>query len=289
MQHADRISLNALRIFVAVADCSSMKMAAAQLGVTSGAVSHQVRGLEQSLGVRLLHRQNNSIRLSDEGESLYRQALPAIRKLQSALEATMSGLASISVQVPVTLATRWLIPRLDTFHARHPELRIQIETTSVSGVPHDSGSDLVLAYFPLNTAPPEAEVLLEDMARPYLSPQLLQRSGQSPRLEQIPALQCAAENWDWQHWLRECGREATNLRWSSRFDLDDVALRAATAGMGMVLASSFIISDDLDLGTLCPFPESQEVRLGAYVLFRKSPQTRASDRFAEWLKRIARG
>ena len=289
MQLLDRISLNALRVFATVAECGSMKLAAARLGVTPGAVSHQVRGLEAALGVRLLHRQNNSIRLSDAGESLYRQAQPAIRKLQAALEATLSGLADLSVQVPVTLATRWLIPRLEAFRARHPDLRIRIETTSVNGLPPDSGADFVLAYFPLETAPPEAEVLLEDLSRPYLAPSLLRSAGANPRLEQIPALQCAAGNWDWENWLHESGHAAAKLRWSGHFDIDDAALRAAVAGIGMVLAPQFIIADDLDAGTLCAFPAAPEVRLGTYVLLRNDPQTRRGDRFAAWLRDLAAG
>lgn len=287
MQNADRISLNALRVFAIVAECGSMKLAAARLGVTAGAVSHQVRGLEDALGVRLLHRLNNSIRLTEAGDRLHRQAHPAIRGLQSALEATLSGLAEISVQVPVTLATRWLIPRLDAFRARNPDLRIRIETTSVNGMPPHGGADIVLAYFPLWTAPPDAEILLEDLSRPHLSPALLHRAGGKPRLDEIPALQCAGGNWDWQSWLRESNHEGTSLRWSGHFDLDDAALRAAVAGLGMVLAPRFIIADDLAAGTLCPFPEAKEVRLGAYVLFRKAPQTRWSDRFVDWLKSLA--
>jgi len=287
VQHVDRISLNALRVFAAVAECSSMKLAAARLGVTAGAVSQQVRGLEEALGVRLLTRLNNSVQLTGAGETLYRQAHPAIRNLQTALEATLSGLTEISVQVPVTLATRWLIPRLDAFRARHPDLRIRIETTSVNGMPPHSGADIVLAYFPMKTAPPDAEVLLEDLSRPYLSPGLLHSTGPGPRLDQIPALQCAAGNWDWQNWLRESGHAAASLRWSGHFDLDDAALRAAVAGLGMVLAPRFIIADDLKAGTLCPFPETRDVRLGAYVMLRNGPQTRWRDRFVEWLRNLA--
>ncbi|MGL6209525.1 MAG: LysR family transcriptional regulator, partial [Paracoccaceae bacterium] len=72
MHKSSRISLNALRVFGTVADCGSIKLAAAQLGVTAGAVSHQVKGLEESLGLRLLDRANNSIRLTEAGEILHR-------------------------------------------------------------------------------------------------------------------------------------------------------------------------------------------------------------------------
>jgi LysR family transcriptional regulator, glycine cleavage system transcriptional activator len=287
LQHVDRISLNALRVFVVVAECSSMKLAATRLNVTAGAVSQQVRGLEDVLGVRLLHRLNNKIQLTDSGETLYRHAHPAIRNLQASLETTLSGLAEISVQVPVTLATRWLIPRLDAFRERNPDLRIRIETTSANGMPPYSRTDIVLAYYPLSTAPPDAEVMLEDLSRPYLSPGLLRSVGPSPRLDQIPALQCAAGNWDWLNWLRKSGQKETCLRWSGHFDLNDAALRAAVAGLGMVLAPKFIIADDLETGTLCPFPETLEVRLGVYVLFRGAPPTRWSDRFVEWLRGLA--
>ncbi|WP_333830663.1 LysR substrate-binding domain-containing protein [Pararhodobacter sp.] len=284
MQPFNRISLNALRVFTTAAECGSLSKAALRLGVTAGAVSHQIRALEGAMGVTLFHRANNAIRLTETGETLFRQSLPGILGLERAVEAAISGAVEVSVQVPVTLATRWLIPRLEQFRAPHPDLRIRIETTGGTGFPTSTGADFALAYFPLATAPADAEVFLEDRCRPYLSPALLARITDPRDLACIPALQSASENWDWACWLHESGHSTTRLSYSGRFDMDDAALRAAIAGLGMVLAPEFIIRDDLADNRLCPLPDCPEVRLGAYVLRQNGPGTRQTEIFLSWLR-----
>lgn len=287
MQAFDRISLNALRIFCAVADCGGMKLAAARLGVTGGAVSLQVRRLEEALGMQLLHRTNNSIRLTEAGTFLHRQSLPAIRALNGTVETLLSGRDEVAVILPVTLATRWLIPRLEGFRSQNPGVRVRIETTTATGMPLGSGADVVLAYYPWSAVPEDAEVLLEDRCRPYLSPGLLQSVGGSPRLEDIPALQSAMGNWDWKVWLNETGHAGHSLHLSGHFDLDDAALRAAVAGVGMVLAPEFILADDLASNRLCALPGAEVVRLGAYVLYRPAPSSHLVDRLINWLRQCA--
>lgn len=284
MQNFNHLSLNALRVFCVVADCSSMKLAAARLGVTAGAVSLQVRRLEETLGLQLLHRANNSIQLTDAGAFLHNQSLPALRSLRGTVETLLSGQEEVSVLVPVTLAIRWLIPRLEGFRSRNPGLRIRIETTMMTGSPPVGGADVTLAYYPQSVLPDSADVLLEDRCRPYLSPDLLKRIGESWRLEDIPALESASESWDWAVWLAKTGRDGTALHLSGRFDLDDAALRAAVAGVGMVLAPEFIISDDLSSGRLCALPDTEDVLLGSYVLHRPASPSRAVDRFVDWLR-----
>lgn len=284
MQNFNRGSLNALRVFCAVADCGSMKLAAARLGVTASAVSLQVRGLEQVLGLQLLHRANNSVQMTDAGTLLHRQSVPALRGLRAAVETLQSGTTEVSVLVPVTLATRWLIPQLQDFRTRNPGIRIRIETTLAVGMPLPGGADVTLAYYPQPALPAGAEVLLQDRCRPYLSPDLLQRLGPSWQLQDIPALESASGNWDWTAWLAKTGHAGTRLNMAGRFDMDDTALRAAVAGVGMVLAPAFIIADDLASGRLCALPDTDEVLLGSYVLHRATSASVAVERFAEWLR-----
>lgn len=285
MQDSDRISLNALRIFVVAAERGSLKLTANRLGVTPGAVSHQIRRLEEATGKTLFDRANNSIRLTEIGEFLFRQAQPAIQSLEHAIEATVSAAPEISVQAPITFATRWLIPRLEAFRADNPDVRIRIETTSGTGLPPGPGADVTLAYHPLGAMPEGANVFLEDRCRPYLSPDLLAKTADVRDLEAIPALQCAVGNWDWELWLKGSGNTATQLKYAGHFDLDDAALRAAIAGMGMVLAPEFIIRDDLKSRRLCALPEAGEVVLGAYTLHHNGPASRHIDRFMRWLRK----
>lgn len=283
MQTSERISLNAVRTFVTVADCGSLKLAASRLGVTPGAVSHQVRGLEEAMGVQLFRRANNSITLTGTGEQLFRQSVQGLRGIERAIRTAMDGNSEIVVRVPVTLATHWLIPGLEAFRSRHPDIRVRIETTKVIGMDHAGDVDVVIAYHPAGTFPSHAGILLEDRCRPYLSPSLLAKVKNAHELENIPALQTGNANWDWRLWLEACGRSSTTLTYAGHFDLDDAALRAAIAGMGMVLAPEFIVWDDLSAGRLCPLPEAEEVLLGAYTVHRPGPASRQSDKVVRWL------
>lgn len=284
MQVSDRISLNALRVFLTAAQTASIKLAAARLGVTPGAVSRQIQGLEEALGVQLFRRTSNSIQLSEAGELLLTQALPGLHILERASETVIRSANEISVQAPTTMAVRWLIPMLDRFRFRHPDARIRVETLGGTGLPSEPRADIVLAYYPLATLPPGSEVFLEDRCRPYLSPNLLLQLKDPEDLEAIPALQCAEGNWDWQLWLKESGRSEIKLNYAGHFDLDDAALRAAVGGLGMVLSAEFIIRDDLAAGRLRPLPHAPEVVLGCYTIHHEGPQAGFAEKFARWLK-----
>ena len=286
MHNSTKISLNAFRVFVAVADSGSLKLAAAQLGVTPGAVSRQIQNLETTMGVLLFHRTNNAIRLTDIGDTFLRQALPGLNILNRSIEMAMGDGRDVSVQVPTTLATRWLIPLLGGFKKRWPDITVKVETYSGNGLPKGSRSDVTVAYFPIIENLHNAETLIEDRCRPYLSPHLLSLIKDNSDLSSIPALQCSAGNWDWNAWLKESGQGEVLLRYEGHFDLDDVALRAAVASMGMVLAPEFIIRDDLEAGRLCALPNAPEVLLGYYTLHTVKPITSTTATFTRWLRKI---
>lgn len=285
MQRPEQISLNAVRVFVAVAECGSLKRAAARLGVTSGAVSRQILNLEAAMGVQLFSRSNNAIRLTDTGDTFLRHASSGLHVLYRSLETAMGDGQDVSVQVPTTLATRWLIPLLSGFKKRWPDIAVKIETNDGTGLAQSPRVDITVAYFPISESIREAEILLEDRCRPYLSPSLLSQIQDTTDLSNIPALQCTSSNWDWEIWLQETRIPDTVLRFGGHFDLDDVALRAAIAGMGMVLASEFIIRDDLDAGRLCALPGTPEVLLGYYTLQTSTPVSAATDIFTKWLRK----
>jgi LysR family glycine cleavage system transcriptional activator len=235
------------------------------------------------MGIQLFQRANNSIRLTETGEQLFRQSMQGVQSLERAIRAAMDGTGEVSVKVPVTLATRWLIPGLENFHSRNRNIRVRIETTNAIGTDDRSDVDVAIAYHPVGALPSHAEILFEDRCRPYLSPSLLTKVDVVSELDRIPALQCASANWDWLLWLEGCGRSSTTLTYVGHFDLDDTALRAAIAGIGMVLASEFLVRDDVAAGRLCPLPEADEVLLGAYTVHRPAPASRQTEKFLLWL------
>lgn len=273
-----------MRAFLIAAHHKSFKAAASDLGVTPGAVSHQVRQLEDQLGLRLFIRANNAITLTESGAWLAQEAGPGLSLMQGALERLSRPAQSLSIAVSTTFAARFLIPRLDRFKRRHPNALIRFETLQDSRLSPDSDAEIVIAYMS-GDRPETGQVLFTDACRPYLAPALLEKLGPSPALSEVPALQCSQNNWDWLLWLDLAGRSDLALNYGSQFDLDDSGLRAAVAGMGMVLASEFLVSDDLAGGRLVAFPGAPEVTLGHYVLVSRTRETAITRAFTRWLVR----
>ncbi|MEP4196036.1 MAG: LysR substrate-binding domain-containing protein [Aliishimia sp.] len=284
MQRPDQISLNAIRVFIAVAESGSFKQAASRLSVTPGAVSRQILNLEASMGVHLFNRSNNSIHLTDTGEVFLRQSQSGLHILVHAMETAMGEGRKITVQVPTTLATRWLIPLLVDFKKRWPDIAVRIETNDRTGLAPSGIADVAVAYFPITEGTQNAEIVMEDRCRPYLSPILLSQMTDPSDLSGIPALQCTSSNWDWSAWLSATTAPKVQLQFGGCFDLDDAALRAAISGMGMVLAPEFIVRDDLAAGLLCALPDTPEVLLGCYTLHISKNGNAATDIFAGWLR-----
>lgn len=285
MQKPDQISLNAIRVFATAAESGSFKRAADGLGVTPGAVSRQILNLEAAIGVQLFNRSNNSIHLTETGATFLSQAQSGLHILNRALETVIGKGRDVTVQVPTTLATRWLIPMLSAFKSNWPEIAVRIETNDGSGLVQNSRADVTVAYTPISGSVGDGEVLLEDLCRPYLSPGLLSQIQDTGNLSSIPALQCTSSNWDWKIWLQEAQMTDVELRFGGHFDLDDAAVSAAIAGMGMVLAPEFIIRDDLKFGRLCALPHTPEVLLGHYSLHTSAPMSAAMNIFTKWLKK----
>lgn len=288
MQGPDTVSLNALRVFSIVAQHLSIKQAANVLSVTPGAVSHQVKTLEQSIGAQLFVRRNNAIELTDLGTQLAQQAAPGLNSLRTALENVLHNTHTLRIRVSMSFAVRWLIPRLHLFKAKNRGASVQVDTFFDDDRRALDAADVTIGYFRHGDAPDDAEILLDDLCRPYLAPALLRQLPDPIDVASIPALQCARGNWDWKLWLRETCRRDGQLNYAERFDMDDAALRAACAGLGMVLSSEFMVADDLSSGRLVPLPKSKAVSLGAYTMRSSGHETGMSRRFTRWLQQAAK-
>lgn len=258
MQDPNLVSLNALRVFVVAAECGGFKPAAARLGVTPGAVSRQVLKLEALLGVSLFDRSNNAIQLTEIGADLARNASVGVATLHHAIETATCDTQDLTVLVPTSLATRWLIPRLEQFRSGWPGISVRIETHGGTGVSLAHRAQVAIGYLPLAQALPTpmsgADTLIEDFSRPYVSPGLFEGAQDTTDLSRYPALQCAQDNWDWKAWLSKTGQTDHQLHYAGHFDLDDAAVRAAIAGLGMVLSPEFMVRDDVAAGRLCQVP-----------------------------------
>lgn len=290
MQIARRISLNAVRVFATVARTGSLTAAGAELSVTSGAVSHQLKKLEDELGVSFFHRGSNSISLTEAGARFYQEVAPAVALIERSADALYRHEAEISVQASMSLAVRWLIPSLDRFRALCPEARVRVETGSALGWPAVPVSDVSIRYFRAGEAAEGWELLGRDLSRPVVSPSLLARytDGREIAVQDIPVLQCAAGNWDWKLWCEAFDISIADLTFAHEFDTDDAALHACVAGLGMMLAPPILTARETRSGALAALPGYEPVEMGTYRYQRRS-ESRTVRQFCGWMDAEMRG
>ena len=209
-------SLNGLRAFEAAARHLSFTLAAAELNVTQTAISHQIRRLEQELGVKLFVRQNRALALTAEAQ----EYLPGVRAAFNDLKLATDRLLRkdsdhvLTVSTLASLAAKWLLPKLSAFQEAHPGIDVHI-TTSTNLVDFRSGDvDAAIRYGRGQWPGLRADWLMADELFPVCSPALL--AGRKP-LERPEDLAdhvllhtSAANNDDWRLWLTAAGLP-TNL------------------------------------------------------------------------------
>jgi len=284
------VPLTALRAFVEAGRRGSMKAAAAALGVTPGAVSQQVKHIEQSLGARLFERHNREIRLTLAGQRLLDQIADGFARIEAAwegIERKRRRPATLTVTMPASFAASWLVPRLGRFTTRHPEIEVRVETTSrlvdLMREPVDVALRHGLGSYPglLATRFLDLRIL------PIASPALLAKGPpiREPRdCLAYPLLQ-DSDRADWTLWLRSYGVEDRRAGRGPSFEDDILLIRAALAGQGIALVREIYGREEIAAGLLrrvldLPLP----TRFAYYVVTRpEAAQQRKVAAFRDWL------
>ncbi|WP_068826977.1 LysR substrate-binding domain-containing protein [Pseudomonas sp. BMS12] len=252
-----RLPLTALRTFESAARLASFRAAALELNVTPTAVSHQIRGLEQWLGVLLFERLGRGVRVTEAGERLRRSLHGALLEIDHSLEALrpQAGEQSISLTTMPAFAALWLIPRLGRFYRQHPGIRVRIETShELVDLERDASIDLAIRCG-LGDYPQlfQRELMKERFAA-YAAPQLHERLanggadligvGWEAPLSGLPS---------WQNWAELAGEPWVSTATCRDYPDEHYALQAAISGQGLALASSVLVSDSLANGLLQPY------------------------------------
>lgn len=284
MQDKHRISLNAVRVFAIAARKGSLTAAGVELGVTSGAVSHQLKKLEDELGVSFFHRGNNTVSLTDAGRRFYQEVAPAIALIERSAAALYRDENEIGVHATTSLALRWLIPSLERFRTLCPQVRVRVETSSARRFPTVPDTDISIRYFRNGEAADGWEFLARDLRRPVVSPRLLKQDGQGLAIAvpNMPILQCCVDNWDWRLWCDVFDVAPTELHFAHAFDTDDAALLACVAGLGVMLAPTILTGRELTSGALVTIRGYDPVETGTYR-YRRQSESRAARQFCNWM------
>lgn len=253
--------LSALRAFEATARHLSMRRAADELSVTPTAISHQIRRLEEALGVTLFERQVRALRLSEAGERLYPVLNAGFDAFAQAIDAVRAPACApmrqrVTLTAPAGLAARWVVPRLGAFAQAHPDIDLRLHASDSVVDLHGGSADLALRYGerPADNNGLTAEHLFDDAFAPVCHPSLGIRTHAD--LMRAPLIH---SEWQrtlpqpigWPQWARAAGLDAAFETNAGVVLSDDGhAISAALAGQGVVLANLPLVHDALQAGTL---------------------------------------
>lgn len=285
-------SLNGLRAFEAAARHLSFTLAASELNVTQTAISHQIRRLEEELGIRLFVRQNRALALTPEA----RDYLPGVRAAFNDLRLATDRLLRkdddkvLTVSTLASLAAKWLLPRLTDFQEHHPGIDVRI-TTSTSLVDFQRDNvDAAIRYGRGQWPGLRADWLMADELFPVCSPSLLHggKPLRSPEdLKSHMLLHTSnANSDDWRLWLTAAGLPADIARQPGiTFDMIFMTIQAAIDGIGVAMGRTSYVRDDIAKGRLVlPFKIALPADAGFYLVApegrREAPKLAA---FREWM------
>jgi LysR family glycine cleavage system transcriptional activator len=244
-----------MRSFEVAARHLSFTRAAQELFVTQAAVSHQIKALEQDLGVSLFRRQNRALALTDEGQAL----LPYVRDAFDQLAAGVRQLEQLCCAGTLTLsatpsfAGHWLVGRLGRLRRQHPEIELRLSATERLVDFVREGIDCGIRHGLGDWPGLRADRLFQAAIVPVCSPGLvsgpapLKEPGDLARHTILHAMDGADE---WQVWLRAAGVEGLALEHGLHFDTGELALKAALSGLGVAMGRLPLIDDDLAIGRL---------------------------------------
>ncbi|RCL23609.1 LysR family transcriptional regulator [Pseudomonas sp. AFG_SD02_1510_Pfu_092] len=272
--------LNAFRYFDIAATTESFVRAAEHLHVTHGAVSRQVRLLEESLGIELFERRNRAIFLTPAGRALQGTTQAIFEQLEGAVQRLQQQARDnvLVLSCEPTIAMRWLIPRLPGFHAAHPDLQLHLVA---AGGPLDftrSGVDLAIRRDDFHWDQQlYSQLICDEWIGPVCHPASL------PLIEGQRLLHSTTRPSAWPTWLRLRGEQ---LRHTERSDYEHfyLSIQAASAGLGLAMASALMVRDELDSGQLqAPFGFLRDG--SAYHLLSPQPLEDGGkrQRFAAWV------
>ena len=291
-------SLNGLRAFEAAARHLSFTNAAAELNVTQTAISHQIRRLEEELGISLFVRQNRALTLTPEA----RDYLPGVRAAFNDLRTATDRLLRkdsdrvLTVSTLASLAAKWLLPRLSAFQEAHPGIDVRI-TPSTALVDFKAGDvDAAIRYGRGQWPGLRADWLTADQMFPVCSPALL--SGGKPLrcpkdlANHVLLHSSGGYDDDWRLWLTAAGLPADISKQPGlTFDLVFMTIQAAIDGIGVAIGRTTYVEGDIASGRLVvPFKFALPADAGFYLVSPKATAEKPKlAAFRQWMVASVQG
>ncbi len=281
--------LSALRAFASAGRHLSFQRAAAELSVTPTAISHQIKRLEEDLGVPLFRRMTRQLQLTEAGRTLLPEVAGAFDKLAGAVERLKASgdSGTLTVSAIITLAYRWLAPRLPRFQARHPKIDVRLEASQRLVDFTRDEVDVAIRHGNGRWPGLSAIKLFDDRFTPLISPKLLAKGPplKTPQDLLNYTLLRDVPYFEWENWFAAAGVSPPENARGPTFDSSQLAAQAAEAGLGVALVHPDFFAEELAAGRLIqPFPIVGENDKSYYLVF--PPATAARPKvaaFREWL------
>ncbi|MRW94064.1 LysR family transcriptional regulator [Duganella sp. FT80W] len=281
--------LNSLRFFEAAARLGSFVKAGEELHLTHGAVSRQIRMLEESLGVALFERRNRGVFLTPQGDQLLAAVQYAFGHLNTAVEALRKPAhhQPLVVSCEPTISMKWLIPRLPDFHRRHPDVQLHIFASGGPVAFQRDGVDVALRRNDFQwQAGVHAEKVCDEWIGPVCAPSLLKRRQLDLSTQKL--LHTSSRKNAWAAWRGATGMPAAH-NGAQTYEHFYLTLQAAGAGLGVAIGSVFMVEEELANGRLAAplgfVRDGSEYCLLSLQPFEADPRRAA---FLHWLRQQMR-
>ncbi|MEQ8320026.1 MAG: transcriptional regulator GcvA [Rhodospirillales bacterium] len=292
--------LNGLRAFEAAARHLSFSRAAEELFVTPAAISHQIKGLEDYLGVTLFRRMPRAVMLTDDAQLILPLISEGFDKLSQAAtllkQSESSGVLTVS-SAP-TFAQKWLLEHLQDFTAAHPDINVRLDAR-LDTVDFDrDGVDIAIRLGAGKYPGMRVDQLFDEQVVPVCQPKFLEGPHALKEPGDLKHHTLLHVDWgninapfpDWQMWLASVGVDDVDYTRGPVFTVEGMAIDAAARGNGVALASTYAITDELKKGVLVvPFDRRLTSEISYWVVApeRSADQPKVKA-FREWLLRHAR-
>lgn len=294
--------LRAIQIFETLGRCDGLVETARRLDISPGAVSQQIKLLENALGVKLVTKEGKRMRLSATGRRYHESCLAAFETLRIAQDdiERSKNVRSLNVSALPSLLSKWLAPRINAWQKAHPDISVYLDGSHSEPSPDAHEIDFRISYGDRIDDAGTSIELFRDSVVPVCSPRILPRKGKvALKPADLAAFELIAVDWlpkfasppSWHDWFAANGVETITLHEPHQVhSLSSVAIQAAIDGHGFVLAQCSMVADDVTAGRLAmPVVSAIPLPWPYFLTWREStfdrPQCRA---FHRWLLARAR-
>lgn len=280
--------LNSMRLFEAAGRRLSFKLAAEELNLTPSAISHGIQALEDWLGVELFFRGNRTLTLTSAGVTYLPQVRAALEIIARASEAMPGRRSSgkLIVSVSPTFAIRWLLPRLQRFNQRHPEIEVSVDTLHRQVEFPRDGVDLAIRLGRGNWPELYATCLVRQKLVPVCAPKLAASLRTLTDLERTTLLHVVDVSEDWDVWSALAGASLPSPSRGLRFDTIHMAIEAAAEGLGIAIGRLPLVEADVSAGRIVPvFGPPRDCSTGYWLVTgRESLRRPEVAAFRDWIR-----